>query len=570
LETDALQIRPAARQRTCLDCGRSGLESEQITRGLLPSVTRAAVLVASVAALLFAFQVFAQVTTSQYDNARTGANLSETVLTPQNVNPSQFGKLFSLPVDGDIYAQPLYLPQLDIPGKGKHNVVFVATEHDSVYAFDADAASSAALWQVNFLSPEHGVTTVPARDVRCPFIRPEVGITCTPVIDRVTKTIYVLGRTKEADGSSQARYIQRLHALDVATGAEKFGGPVVIQATVKGKGKGTSNGEVSFDPLLENPRAGLLLVGGRIYVAWASSCDVGPYHGWVMAYDARTLAQVAVFNTSPDADEGGIWQGDVAPAADSQGDVFVVTGNGAFDASSGGRDYGDTILKLGVDHNNFVVRDYFTPSDQAGLNEKDLDLGSGGPILIPDQPGPHPHLLIVAGKGGGLYVVDRDRMGKFNQPNNIHAVQVLQLKNPPADSGFGAPAYWNHRLYLLLSNDVLKVFALDRGQLSREPVAQAATRFIDPGAIPTVSSNGTRDGIVWVIETKGWRAPDRPAVLHAYDAMNVARELYNSEQNSARDRAGMTLRFTIPTVINGRVYVEAKKELDVYGLVPPQ
>jgi hypothetical protein len=379
--------------------------------------------------------------------------------------------------------------------------------------------------------------------------------------------MYVLARTREANGGSRVHYVQRLHALDVATGAEKFGGPVVIQASVKGKGKDATNGEVRFDPLLENPRAGLLLVNGIIYLTWASSCDVAPYHGWVMAYDARTIAQVAVFNTSPDAGEGGIWQGDVAPAADGHGDVFVVTGNGAFDAASGGRDYGDSVLKLGIEHNNLVVRDYFTPSEQAELNDKDLDLGSGGPVLIPDQPGPRPHLLMVAGKGGGLYVIDRDRMGKFRGPNNIHAVQVLQLKNPPADSGFGAPAYWNHRLYLLLSNDVLKVFSLDRGQLSREPVSQAAAKFIDPGAIPTVSSNGTSNGIVWVIETKGWRAPDRPAVLHAYDAMNVARELYNSEQNSARDRCGLTLRFAIPTVINGRVYVGAKKELDVYGLL---
>src|SRR5262249_39340834 len=396
---------------------------------------------------------------------------------------------------------------------------------------------------------------------------PEIGITCTPVIDPATNTIYVLARTREGDSSRNFHYVQRLHALDVATGAEKLGGPIVIQATVRGKGKDAANGEVRFDPRRENPRAGLLLANGNVYLTWASSCDVGPYHGWVMAYDAQTLAQVAVFNTSPDADEGGIWQGDAAPAADARGDVFVVTGNGAFDASTGGRDYGDSILKLGVDRNNFVVRDYFTPSDQAALNEADLDLGSGGPILIPDQPGPHPHLLILAGKGGGLYVVDRDRMGKFRQPNNVHAVQVLQLKNPPADAGFGAPAYWNGRLYLLLSNDVLKVFALDRGQLSREPISQAARKFIDPGAIPTISSNGTNGGIVWVIETKGWRAPDRPAVLHAYDAMNVARELYNSEQNSARDRAGLTLRFTIPTVINGRVYIGAKKELDVYGLL---
>jgi hypothetical protein len=507
----------------------------------------------------------AQVTTSQYDNARTGADLNETRLTPQNVNAASFGKLFTLQVDGDIYAQPLYLAGVEIPGKGKHNVVFIATEHDSVYAFDADGQPSTPLWQVSFVAGA-GVTTVPAIAVQCPFIRPEIGITPTPVIDRETGTLYVLARTKESQSLLQgSRYFQRLHALAITTGAEKFGGPVEIKASVKGRGAGGSGGQIDFDPLRELPRASLLLANGQVYLTWASSCDIGPYHGWVIAYDAHTLAQTAVFNTSPDAEESGIWQGDTGPAADQDGFVFLATGNGKFDvADSGGRDYGDSVLKLELSKNTLMVRDFFTPFDQKTLNSEDLDIGSGGPLLLPDQPGPHPHLLMVGGKGGSMYVIDRDRMGKHHAGDDSHAVQVLRL-----GSGiYSAPAYWNHHVYIFAADDVLKDFAVEHGQLSARPVAQGVTRFIDPGATPTVSANGSRNGVVWVLRSKGWRSPDTNAVLFAFDALNVAHELYNSEQNSARDRAGLCLRFNIPAVVNGKVYVGAKREVDVYGLLP--
>ena len=506
----------------------------------------------------------AQWTTSQYDNARTGANLQETVLTPTNVNAASFGKIFSYKVDGDVYAQPLYLPQFAMPDKSVHNIVFVATEHDSVYAFDADGRRSAPLWHVNFLGA--GVTTVPARDVDCPLITPEIGITPTPVIDTASGTLYVLARTKESQGLLKGdRYVQRLHALAIATGTEKFGGPVEIKASVKGRGAASNtNGLIDFDPLRELPRAALLLAGGNVYLTWGSSCDVDPYHGWLMAYDARTLAQTAVFNTSPDAEKGGIWMGDTGPAADQEGNVFLVTGNGKFSAFvPPGRDYGDSILKLAFSNRNLAVRDFFTPFNQQELNANDFDLGSGGPILLPDQPGPHRHLLIGGGKGGGIYLIDRDHMGRYHSGDDSHAVQLIRK----TQGIYSAPAYWNQHLFFLWTDDVLKDFRLDQGRLSAAPVAHGATRFADPGATPTISANGNANGIVWVLRSKGWRAPDRPAVLYALDAADIARELYNSEQKAGRDRAGLCLRFNVPTVAGGRVYVGAIGELDVYGLL---
>lgn len=505
----------------------------------------------------------ASVTTSQYDDARTGATLTETTLTPRNVNAAAFGKIAALPVDGDVYAQPLVAPNVDVPAKGAHDAVFVATEHDSVYAFDASGSNATPLWHTSFLDPRRGVTAIPNREVLCPFIKPEVGITPTPVIDLASGTLYVLARTRESAGGEPPRYVQRLHALDVRTGAEKLGGPVVIAASAGGSGAGARDGKLAFDPLRENPRAALLLTGGTLYLTWASSCDVGPYHGWVMAYDARSLRQLAAFVTSPNADDSGIWQGDTGPAADAAGNVFVATGNGAFDVTRGGHDYGDSILRLTRSGNAIAVRDYFTPSDEVRLNTEDGDLGSGGPVLLPDQPGPHRRLLLLGGKGGGFYVVDRDAMGGFRLGANPHAAQALDT----GKSIFGAAAYWNGHVFTLWSNDVLKDFALRSGRLSAQPVARATHEFIDPGATPSVSANGNRDGIVWVIETRGWRAPDRPAVLRAYDASNVAHELYDTEQRAERDRAGTALRFTIPTVANGRVYVGAKGELDVYGLL---
>src|SRR6202453_486136 len=379
------------------------------------------------------------VTTSQYDNARSGANRVETILTPRNVNVRQFGKLFTLKVDGDVYAQPLFVAGLEIPGKGRHDVLFVATEHDSVYAFDAYGHPALPLWHVNFL--RKGVTTVPEDDVECPFIAPEVGITSTPVIDADTGTLYVLARTKESTGSPSSRYTQRLHALDVTTGLEKFGGPVAIRATIRGRGAGSRSGKVEFDPLRENPRAALLLANGSVYLTWGSSCDVGPYHGWVMAYDAHSLKQKAVFNASPDGDDGGIWAGDTGPAADKAGDIFVATGNGRFDANKSGRDYGDTLLKL--DGQSLKIKDYFAPFNVDALDASDSDLGSGGPMLLPDQPGSHPHLAVVAGKGSTLYLVNRDHMGHWQPGSDSHAVQTMHLPN----GVFGSMTYWNHFVY---------------------------------------------------------------------------------------------------------------------------
>jgi hypothetical protein len=303
-------------------------------------------------ALLFFQPAQAQVTTAQYNNARTGATLREKSLTPRNVNPRKFGRLLSLPVDGNIYAQPLYLPHLVMPGTGVHDVVFIATEHDSVYAFDAAGKPPKPLWRISFIEGRNNVTTVSASDAGCPFIKPEVGITSTPVIDPQSGTLYVLARTREKDASGTDRFYQRLHALDVLNGNEKFGGPVPIRGSVTSKSHslfGLFAEAVPFLTLHENPRAALLLDHGRVYLTWGSSCDQRPYHGWVMAYDAQTLKQLGIFNTSPDTSDSGIWQSDTGPTADENGNVYAVTGNGVFNAASGGRDYGDTILKIGLD-----------------------------------------------------------------------------------------------------------------------------------------------------------------------------------------------------------------------------
>jgi hypothetical protein len=515
---------------------------------------RAKILFALFAAFaFFRTLVEAQVLTSQYDNARTGATVTETTLTPANVSVEKFGKVFSWKVDGDVYAQPLYVPRVTVPGKGTHDVVFVATEHDSVYAFDAAGQPSEPLWHVNLLKP--GETTVPAQDVRCPFIAPEVGITPTPAIDAATGTIYVLARSKAQDAAAP-RYVQRLHALAIATGVDKPGSPVDIVASVQGTGAGSVDGRVPFDPLRELARAGLLLDGGQVYLTWGSSCDVGPYHGWVMAYDARTLRQTAVLNTSPDAAESGIWQSDMAPVADGKGHVFVATGNGVFDAASGGRNYGDTLLKLrGSD---LAVVDAFTPANQAELNARDWDLGSGGPILLPERAGRR--LLLIAGKRAPLHVLDGDKL-------RDGAVQTVSI----GGGSYAAAAFWNGHVFFAATNDSLQDFSTAAGTLTEHPVASSQQKFVNPGAGPVVSANGARDAIVWLIETKVWNdyASTKPSVLRAYDATNIGRELFNSEQNSARDRAGVTVRFTIPTIANGRVYVGAKREVDVYGLLAP-
>ncbi|MBZ5579973.1 MAG: pyrrolo-quinoline quinone [Acidobacteriia bacterium] len=501
------------------------------------------------------------VLTSQYDSSRTGATLGETALTPGNVNPQHFGKRFVFHVDGAVFAQPLYFPGVTVPGKGTHHLVFVATEHDSVYAFDAEGLTAEPLWHVSFLKPDAGIHPVIAGE--CPFITPELGITSTPVIDEKTGTLYVLARTKEHRGLLQDVYVQKLHALALTTGVEKFGGPVEIRASVPGRGAGGEKGVVAFDPLRENPRAALLLANDRVYLSWASSCDIGPYHGWVMAYDTRTLQQLAAFNTSPDAEESGIWMSDTGPAAASDGSVFVVTGNGRFTAGAGGRDWGDSVLKLRLDRGRLAVSDSFTPHDQRELNAHDADLGSGGPVLLPGQHGPHPRLLLAGGKGASLYLIDRDRMGGYQPRVEADAVQTIIFPG----GLFGAPAYWNGHVYAIAGRDRLREFTLESGALIPGRAA-SLPQFSDGGATPAISANTTKDAIVWAVQTRNWREGQVPAVLRAYDALDVRRELYTSEQNAPRDRAGAAVRFTIPTVANGRVYVGARGEVDVYGLLP--
>jgi hypothetical protein len=509
-----------------------------------------------------------RITTSQYDNMRTGANVHEIILTPQNVNARQFGKVLSIPVDGDVYAQPLYLSQVDVPGKGIRNLLFVATEHDSVYAFDADNNSTEPIWHVSLLPTKDGVwSPVSATDVQCPFISPEVGITATPVIDIDTGTIFVLARTSTRKNILSAReYSQQLHALAITTGHEKFGGPVDISASIRGTGQGSSSGKLSFNSLRENPRAALLLTKGAVYLTWASSCDVGPYHGWVMAYDARTLHQLGVFNTSSGAGESGIWQSDAGPAADEQGNVYVSTGNGLFDAATttGGADYGDSLLKLRLQGDRLVLSDFFTPNNQEQLNSTDGDLGSGGPLLLPDKSNKAVIGLVFGGKEGVLYTIKPAKMGGLQRSASGPDLESFRVSN----GIYSAPAYWNGHLYTYASEDSLKEFAVSNGRVAKANSSRSNLQSAFSGGTPTVSGNGDRRGVVWIVETRAWNQGGTRAVLRAYDASNVAKQLYSSEDNPIRDQAGVALRFVIPTVANGRVYVGGVRSVSVYGLLP--
>ncbi len=367
-------------------------------------------------------------------------------------------------------------------------------------------------------------------------------------------------RSKTASVLS-TQYHQQLHALAITTGVEKFNGPVEITARVAGNGPDSSGGDISFNPLRENPRSALLLAGGSVYLTWASSCDVGQYHGWVMAYDARTLRQEAVLNTSPDSLESGIWMSDTGPAADRLGNVYVVTGNGQFDANrNGGRDYGDTALKLHLQGNSLEIKDYFTPFDQQQLNSSDGDLGSGGPLLL-EHPKDSSATLIFGGKAGVMNVVVTSHMGGLQQSPNANAV-----KTPISTGIYSAPAYWNGHLYYFAADDSLKDFTVVNDEISPQPSHQNSRKSPLSGATPTVSADGNTNGIVWIVETRPWNQAGDNAVLRAYDALNVEHELYTSETKSARDEAGEALRFVIPTVANGRVYFGVRNAVEVYGL----
>ena len=492
------------------------------------------------------------------DVGSTGQNLNETILKPSNVNATQFGKLFSYPVDGAVYAQPLYVQSVTIPSQGAHNVVYVATQHDSVYAFDADGKSPNPLWHVSFLNSP-GVVPVPAP---APNLYPglEIGIPSTPVIDGATGTLYVVAYTFEPPGV----YVYRLHALDITTGAEKFGSPVVVQGTVSGTGVASDGeGHVAFVPGKHLQRAALLLSNGTLYLAFASHDDSLPFNGWLFAFDSQMLKQTGVFNSAPNAWGAGIWQSGAGPVADAAGNVYLTTGNGAFDASMGGQDYGDSVVQFppgGV----LNVSGYFTPFDQANLAEGDLDLASGGVLVVPDQAGPHPHLLIAGGKEGTVYVLDREDLGGYNPQDNSQIVQSV----PKATTVgfFCTPAFWENNIYYMGIYDSLKQYQLTNGLLST-PVAQSSAGFQYPGATPSISANGSTNGIVWAIDTSANAQRAGPAVLHAFDATNVGQELYNTNQAATRDQPGGAVKFAVPTIFNGKVYIGTTSELDVYGLL---
>lgn len=501
-----------------------------------------------------------QVVTYHNDNARTGQNLSETLLTPANVNASSFGKINFLPTDGKVDAQPLYLPQLTIGG-ATHNVVFVETEHDSAYAFDAD--TGAVLWQVSAL----GANEMPSDPRNCGQVVPEIGITATPVIDPKAGAhgaLFLVAYTKDASGG----YHQRLHALDLTTGSEEPGSPVTIQASYPGTGAASSNGMVTFDPAQYKERAGLLLLNGTVYIAFSSHCDIEPYTGWVMGYNENSLAQTAVVNLTPNGSEGSIWQSGAGPAADATGNIYFLDANGTFDTSlnSAGMpangDYGNAFVKLSTAGGKLAVADYFTMSNTVAESNIDQDLGSGGALLLPDQTdaaGTVHHLAVGAGKDRNIYVTDRDNMGKFNPSSNAI---YQELPGALAGSEFAMPAYWNGTVYFGAVNDTIHAYPVTNAKLTATPANTTAHTFPYPGATPSISADGTSGAILWAVDNSS------PAVLYAYDATNLAHELYDSNQAAnGRDQFGPGNKFITPTIANGKVYVGTQTGVAVFGLL---
>ncbi len=494
----------------------------------------------------------AAVLTYHNDDARDGAYLEEVTLTPSNVNSSQFGKLASYPVDGQIYGQPLYLPQISIAG-GRHNVVYVATQNESVYAFDADAkgTQTKTFWHVTL--------GVPVTKNDYSGVSPVVGILSTPVIDSTTNTIYVF-----AESSSGPLFA--LHALDVATGKEKFGGPVELTGTVSGTGLDSSGGKITLEPECYQ-RMGLALnpVSNAIYIPFGS-CN----HGWVLAYDKTTLKQIAIFNDTPDGAGGGLWASGGAPAIDDKtGDLYLMSGVDAGDQNYTPLLYNDSFLRL--DPNNLSVLDYFAPNSNSLLAQNDGDLGSGANILMPDNNSGTPHEVIGGGKDGNIFVVNRDKMGGYNASGN-DVIQTVRTGDSQLDNIFSTPVYWNGFVYYHPNSDVLHAFTWSNGLLSGKPASSSNVAFYQHGATASLSANGAANGIIWEIDNSNYNnlgTGSGPAVLHAYDAMNVANELYNTSQAGSRDTAGAALKFTVPTIANGRVFVSTSNELDIYGLLAP-
>jgi hypothetical protein len=500
----------------------------------------------------------ARVLTYHNDIERTGQNLTETILTPNNVHSSAFGKLGTLPVDGLVDAEPLYVSKLMVAG-APHNVVFVVTEHDSAYAFDAD--TFAQLWKVSIL----GVNETTSDTRNCGQVAPEIGITSTPVIDLnagAHGTIYLVAMSK--NGSN---YFQRLHALDITTGAEETGSPTTIQATFPNLA-----GNTTFDPKQYKERVGLLLMNGVIYTGWASHCDIGPYTGWVMGYSQSTLQQVSVVNITPNGGEAAIWMAGAGLAADTSNYIYFLAGNGTFDTTldvngnPNKGDYGNGFIKLSTAGNTLSVADYFNMHDTVSESNADADLSSGGAMVLPDlkdNVGNTWHLAVGAGKDGRIYVVNRTQMGKFNTSDDNAIYQELDGALP--GGVWAMPAYFNNTVYYGSVGQPLKAFTIANAKLGTSASSHSSNSFGYPGTTPSISANGNTNGIVWAIENGGI------GVLHAYDAANLATELYNSNQAAGgRDQFpdNSNCKFVTPMIANGKVFVGTATSVVVFGLLP--
>lgn len=504
------------------------------------------------------------VVTYHYDNLRTGQNLNETILTPTNVNSAKFGKLGAFAVDGRVDAQPLYLSAVSIPNAGTKNVLYVATEHGSVYAFDADSingSTGAFLWKTSVL----GSGETSSDDRGCGQVTPEIGVTATPVIDRTRGphgAIYVVSMSKNSSGS----YFHRVHALDLTTGAELFGGPTLVQATYPGTGDDSTGGNVVFDAKQYKERPGLLQIGNTIYTTWSSHCDARPYTSWVMSYDANTLAQTSVLNLVPNGSEGGIWMAGTAPAADASGNIFFMAGNGDFDTTLNTSGFpanancGQCYVKLSPSV-PMKLLDYFTPSNTVSESNADTDFGSGGPLLLPDlvdAGGTTHHLAVGSGKDAIIYVLDRDNMGKFNNSTD----NIYQQINGQIGGVWSKPSYFNNTVYYGAVGDHLKAFPIANAKLATAPTTQSSTSFAYPGTTPSISANGTSNAIVWAVENGS------TGILHAYNATNLTTELYNSNQAAnSRDHFSDN-KYVTPMVANGKVYVGTPNSVVVFGLLP--
>lgn len=506
------------------------------------------------------------VTTYHYDLARDGLNAQETILTQASVNSTQFGKIGFFAVDSKVDAQPLYLANVIVGGQF-HNVLYVATEHDSVYAFDAD--TGAQMWKTSII----GSGEATSDDHGCSQITPEIGITSTPVIDRMqgpNGTLFTVGMTKDGAG----KYHQRLHALDITTGAEISGSPTEISASYPGVGDNTQNGNVVFDPSQYAERAALLLLNGNIYTGWTSHCDQGLYTGWVIAYSESTLQQTQLLNLTPNGHEGSIWMSGDGMAADSSGNIYLLDANGTFDTTFDINgfptkgDYGNAMVKLSTSPKLAVV-DYFETYNTNTESAEDLDLGSGGEMLLPDQTdatGHVFHLIVGSGKDTNIYLADRDNMGKFNPANNPMDSNIYQeLPGAMAGLVYSTPAYFNGVLYYGADGDTLKAFPLTNARLATTPSSHSSVTFPHPGPTPSISANGTQNGIVWALESNLGSA----GILHAYDPANLAHELYNSTQAAnGRDSFGNGNKFITPMIVNGKVYVGTQNGVAVFGLLP--